>query len=340
MTTSTDALHFGRPGQTVLVTGATGFVGHQLVAALLADGQQVIVLTRETARASSQLGSAVRCVMTVDELPASEKIDIVVNLAGARIVGPRWTKKRKAALRASRVALTKRLVAWIGKAQHKPRLMLSASAIGYYGVQPQDGAAPLSEESPPQPVFMSQLCQEWEEAAQRASAFGVQVATTRFGLVLGHGGALPPMLLPVKLGVGGRMGSGRQKLSWIHVEDLLRALAWLAQRSEAGSEKGSAAGSEASTEKGSEAGSETGSVQGAWNFTAPQCVTQHEFIVTAARLLHRPALMPTPAWPVRLLLGEQADLLLEGQCVTPARLEREGFRFKWPALDGALRSLL
>lgn len=313
---STESLHFGTPGQTVFVTGATGFVGRLLVAALLADGQHVIAMTRDTARAARELGSAVRCVMTMDELPATEKIDIVVNLAGARILGPRWTGKRQAALRASRVALTKRLVDWIAKARHKPRLLLSASAIGYYGVQPQDAAAALAEDSPPQPVFMSQLCQEWEAAAGRAAQYGVQVATTRFGLVLGHGGALGPMLLPVKLGVGGPMGGGRQRLSWIHVADLLRALAWLARRSEGDN------------------------VQGAWNFTAPQVVTQREFIGTAARLLHRPAWMPTPAWPVRLLLGEQADLLLEGQRVVPARLLREGFGFRYPELDGALRSLL
>jgi uncharacterized protein (TIGR01777 family) len=313
---SADRIRFGTPGQTVFVTGATGFIGRQLVAALLADGQHVIAMTRDTVRAARELGSSVRCVMTMDELPATERIDIVINLAGARILGQRWTGKRKAALRASRVALTKRLVDWIARAQHKPRLLLSASAIGYYGVQPQGAAAALTEDSPPQPVFMSQLCQEWEAAAQGAVQDGVQVATVRFGLVLGHGGALAPMLLPVKLGVGGPMGGGRQKLSWIHVDDLLRAQAWLAQRSEGAS------------------------VQGAWNFTAPQVVTQREFTGTAARLLHRPAFFPTPAWPVRLLLGEQADLLLEGQGVVPARLLREGFRFRYPEVAGALRSLL
>lgn len=311
-----EPLRFGKPGQTVLVTGATGFVGRRLVAALLADGQHVIAMSRDTARAARQLGTGVRCVMTAAELAPTERIDIVVNLAGARILGPRWTRKRQAALRASRVALTHRVVDWIAGAHHKPRLMLSASAIGYYGVQPHGVLAPLAEESPPQPVFMSQLCQEWEAAARRAAQSGVQVAATRFGLVLGHGGALPAMLMPVKLGAGGPMGGGRQALSWIHVEDLLRGLAWLAQRSE------------------------EGDVDGAWNFTAPQCVTQREFIGTAARLLHRPAFLPTPAWPVRLLLGEQADLLLEGQCVAPARLQREGFDFRYPKLEAALASLL
>lgn len=317
MTTATaTALSFGAPGQTVLVTGATGFVGRLLVAALLADGQRVIALTRDPARARRTLGETVRCIERMSELPAQDRVDVVVNLAGASILGPRWTPARKAVLRASRIGLTERVVDWIAMAASKPRLLLSASAIGYYGVQRQDDPAALTEASPPQPIFMSQLCQEWEAAAGRAAQYGVQVACTRFGLVLGHGGALPPMLLPVRLGVGGRMGSGRQSLSWVHVDDLLGALAWLARRS-----------SEAS-------------VQGAWNVTAPECTTQQLFVRTAAQLLHRPALLPTPGWPVRLLLGEQADLLLEGQRVVPQRLQDAGFVFRYPALAAALAALL
>jgi uncharacterized protein (TIGR01777 family) len=310
------ALSFGASGQTVLVTGATGFVGRRLVAALLADGQHVIALTRDTARAQRVLGDTVRCIGSMAALPPGEPVDVVVNLAGARILGPRWTPARQAVLRASRIRLTEQVVQWIASATSKPRLMLSASAIGYYGVQRQDDPAALTEASPPQPIFMSQLCQEWEAAAGRAAHYGVQVACTRFGLVLGHGGALPPMLLPVRLGLGGRMGSGRQSLSWVHIDDLLGALAWLARRSV------------------------EVSVQGAWNVTAPECTTQHTFVRTAARLLHRPALLPTPGWPVRLLLGEQAGLLLEGQRVVPRRLLDEGFAFRYPNLADALGALL
>ncbi|MGB9992501.1 TIGR01777 family oxidoreductase [Pseudoduganella rhizocola] len=309
-------LHFGRTGQTFLVTGATGFVGTQLVRALLADGQKVVALTRDRLAAQRRLGAMVRCVAGMRELAADERIDVIVNLAGARILGPRWSEARKAELRRSRIGLTQGLVDWIAKAQHKPRVLLSASAIGYYGIQEQGSSAALDEASPPQPIFMSQLCQEWEAAAQAAAAHGVQVACMRFGLVLGHGGALPAMLLPVKMGVGGRMGSGRQRMSWLHLDDLLRAIAHLAQRSE------------------------SASVQGAWNFTAPECPTQLEFMQAAAREAHRPCIMPTPGWPVRLLLGEQADLLLEGQNVAPVRLLEEGFSFRYPAVQGALHSLM
>jgi uncharacterized protein (TIGR01777 family) len=308
---------FGARKESVLLTGATGFIGQRLVAALLKDGQRVTVLTRSPAQAEILFKGAVRCVDSMEALAPSERIDVVINLAGARILGWRWTAARKAVLRRSRVALTERVVAWIAKAEHKPRLMLSASAIGYYGVQAMGDETPLAEDAPPQPVFMSQLCQEWEAAARAAQAHGVQVACMRFGLVLGEQGALPPMLLPIKLGMGGPMGGGRQRMSWIHVDDLLRAMAHLWRAGAAG-----------------------GALRAAYNFTAPEQVSQLEFSRTAAALLGRPCLMPTPGWPVRLLLGEQADLLLEGQTVMPKRLLEEGFRFRHPSLSGALAALL
>ncbi len=189
--------------------------------------------------------------------------------------------------------------------------MLSASAIGYYGVQQRGDNAELSEQHGPQPIFMSDLCREWEQAAQGAAAHGVKVACMRFGLVLGTQGALPMMLMPIKLGLGGPLAGGAQWLSWIHVDDVIGGMAHLCRRGEGG----------------------------AYNFTAPEALPQAAFNRVAARVLQRPYGMPTPGFPMRLVLGEQADLLLEGQRVAPARLLAGGYRFAHPKLDGALRSL-
>jgi len=309
-------IHFHDQRQEVLVTGATGFVGQLLVRALLADGHAVTVLTRNAKRAAWTFNGAVRCLENVDEIAATEQIDVVINLAGARILGPRWTAARQQVLHDSRVALTAKLVDRIGHMANKPRLLLSASAIGYYGVQATDDTAVLNEDAPPQGIFMSQLCQDWESAAQSARVHGVEAICMRFGLVLGKGGAFPMMALPIKLGLGGPLGGGRQILSWIHVHDLLRGIAHLMSRSDA-------------------AGREM-----AYNFTAPEQTTQAQFSQVAANQLGRPSFFPTPAAPVRILLGEQADLLLKGQRVAPRALLDEGFVFEYPTVESAMKALL
>ena len=307
-------IRFAQKPQQVLVTGGTGFVGQHLVRALLAEGHQVIVLTRRPSHAAELFAGRVQVCGSLDEISSMSAIDVVVNLAGARILGLPWSAARKQALLRSRVALTQNLVAWIAKLDPKPRVLLSASAIGYYGIQPQGDDTALSEDSPPQPIFMSQLCQSWEQAAAAATQSAVQVVSLRFGLVLGHGGALPMMLLPVRLGLGGRLGTGRQWVSWVHIHDLLRAIAHACQ-----------AGGNAFFR--------------AYNVTAPEQVHQLEFSKTAARILRRPCFLPTPGLPLRMVLGEQADLLLEGQRVHPSRLLEEGFVFSYSTLEAALADL-
>jgi uncharacterized protein (TIGR01777 family) len=303
---------FGAIKRNFLVTGGTGFIGQKLVRALLRDGQRVTVLTRQARQAAWLFDGQVDCVTSMDQLPASRRIDVVINLAGARVLGWRWTAARRAALRKSRVALTRGVVAWIARAEHKPELMLSASAIGFYGNQARGDDRVLTEDAPPQPIFMSDLCREWEEAALEASAHGVRVARMRIGVVLGLQGALPMMLMPIKLGLGGPLGGGAQWQSWIHIDDVIKAIAHLCQKGEAG----------------------------VYNFTAPESLSQADFSRVAARVLRRPYGFPTPGFPMRWALGEQADLLLEGARVAPARLTASGFTFTHPTLDSALRSMV
>lgn len=311
-------VHFGSKPQHVLVTGGTGFIGQILVRHLLADGHSVTVWTRDARAAARVLGGAVRCVQSLGDVPTADDIEVVINLAGARILGRRWSARRQKQLLQSREGLTRQLVAWIAARPRPPWLLLSGSAIGYYGVQRQGDATELAEDAPPQDIFMSQLCQRWEQAAQSAVALGVHVSCMRFGFVLGHQGSLPQLLMPIRLGIGGRLGSGRQWLSWVHVHDLIRAMAhvWdVAQKSD------------------------RPAFAQAYNFTAPGALSQQEFTRVAANVLHRPCWMRTPAAPVKLLLGEQADLLLEGQRVVPARLLQTGFRFVFPDARSALTDL-
>jgi uncharacterized protein (TIGR01777 family) len=311
-------LHFSNQRQQVLVTGATGFIGQLLVRELLADGHDVIVLSRNPTAAAFLFSGKVKCIANMDELASNYSLDVIINLAGARILGWRWSESRKKLLLDSRVALTKKLVDWIARAEQKPKLLLSASAIGYYGIQAQGDATALIETDSPQSIFMSRLCQEWEAAAQSASQYGVKVDIMRFGLVLGHQGALPMMLMPIKLGMGGKLGTGKQWMSWIHVRDLLRGIAYLFHMLLDQSQDASVS---------------------IYNFTAPDTLTQLEFNQQAAAVLHRPCIIPTPGFIVRWMLGEQSDLLLEGQRVIPHNLLKAGFSFEFPNAKSALTDI-
>lgn len=313
-------LHFSDHCESVLVTGATGFIGQLLVNALIADGQRVTMLTRNAKKAAESFNSKVKCIESMQELPTNYSIDTVINLAGARVLGRRWTLARQAALRKSRIELTQHIVAWIAKAEQKPKILLSASAIGYYGIQALGDNTELTEDSPTQNIFMAKLCSDWELVAQTANQYGTKVVCMRFGMVLGHQGPLPMLLLPIKLFLGGTLGSGKQWMSWIHIDDLLRAMAHIWQLNENPETKAL--------------------VKPAYNFTAPETLSQFEFSKVAAKILHRPCFFPTPAWPMRFALGEQADLLLEGQRVAPTNLLASGFTFTYPDADSALRSLL
>jgi hypothetical protein len=301
------ALFAGLPKRRWLITGGTGFIGNALVASLLAAGHRVSVLSRRPKLVDRLFGGAAAAISSLDALAADEAFDVVVNLAGAPVVGPPWTTSRKATLLQSRVGTTVTLNDWVARTQTKPSLWIQASAIGYYGVRPPGEV--LTEASAHGGGFMATLCMDWEAEAARAREAGIRQVVLRFGVVLGPGGALPALLLPHRIGLGGRMGDGRQMMSWIHRDDVLALIARAAAMP---------------------------AMQGIYNATAPEVVSQGEFAKAAGRALHRPVWLPLPAWPLRLLMGEMAQLFVDGQRVVPQRLVDEGFVFGYPTLAEAL----
>jgi uncharacterized protein (TIGR01777 family) len=304
----------------ILLTGATGFLGRALVRALRREGHVLRAWVRSIERARDVFrgeadGGGVELVAMAPAASAAdaavaEGCDAVVNLAGEPILA-RWTARRRAALVTSRVDLTVRLVAAIERAEARPAVLVSGSAVGFYGDR---GDEPLTEASPAGTGFLPDLCSEWEAAARRAQSFGVRVVLSRTGIVLGRdGGALPRMLLPFRLGLGGRLGSGRQRMPWIHVEDWTRAVC-------------AALGDER--------------WRGPVNLTAPEPPTNREFTRVLAATLNRPAFLPVPGPALRVLFGSAASILLESQRALPARLQELGFAHRFPELSAALRDLL
>lgn len=295
----------------ILITGGTGLIGRALCAALLRDGHVLTVLSRKPQSVAARCGPAVRALGALAEWRPERHFDAIINLAGAPIADAAWTASRKKLLWDSRVALTQELVAGIGAARQKPAVLLSGSAVGYYG---DGGDAALDESAAAGTDFGAQLCAAWEAAAQPASRSGVRVCLLRTGLVLAaRGGMLAKMRLPFSLGLGARLGDGGQWMSWIHIGDYVSLLRLLLARAD---------------------------VEGPVNMTAPMPVTNAEFTHALARSLRRPAFFSAPAWLLRAGLGERASLLLGGQKVLPRKAEALGYCFAHPALAGALESLL
>ena len=290
-----------------LITGGTGFIGSALCSRLAAEGHTLTVLSRYPGRAVRVLPPGTRCIRAVAELGAAERVDAVVNLAGEPIAAARWSPARKRILAASRIDLTRDLVDWIARAAQRPAVLLSASAIGFYGDQ---GDTVLMEESLPHVEYQHELCRDWEAAALRAETLGVRTAVLRIGLVVGRdGGFLQRMLPPFLLGLGGPVGHGRQWMSWVHRDDVLGMILWLLARED---------------------------LRGVFNATAPAPVTSRDFATALGAVLHRPAVLPVPAPVLRLAFGEMSTLLLTGQRVVPARAEREGYRFRFADIRSAL----
>jgi uncharacterized protein (TIGR01777 family) len=300
----------------VVVSGATGFVGRSLVGALVARGDEVTALTRDPERARGTLPEPARLERWDAgrgdaRLESLDTCDAVVHLAGERAVGTRWTERVKREIMDSRVQSTERLVAAIEQAAHRPAVFLCASGVGYYGAH---GNEPIDETGTPGSDFLAQVTIAWEVAARRAEALGVRVVRARLGIVLGRGGgALEQMAVPFRMFVGGPIASGKQVVSWVHMEDavgiLLRVM-------------------------------DDASIAGPMNVATPNAVTNEELSAAIGKALHRPSLFRVPELALRLRFGEGADPLVTGQRAIPRVLLEKGYAFRYPRLAEALAEVL
>jgi uncharacterized protein (TIGR01777 family) len=294
----------------IVIAGGSGFLGRSLARILAADAHELVILTRRST-ATTGRPRLVTWSPSGDAGPWASELDgagAVVNLAGESIAGARWSAAHKARILDSRVGATKSLVAAIRRAAAPPPVFVSGSAVGFYGPH---GNEVVSEDHQAGDDFLARVCVQWEHEATRAASDRTRVVLVRTGLVLAaDGGALPQMLFPFRLGVGGPVGSGRQYWPWIHRDDWAGLVRWTVA---------------------------TPAVSGPVNATAPNPVTNKAFAQALGRTLHRPAFMPAPAFALRLLLGEMADaLLLSGQRAVPAKAERLGFTFRFAQVDDAL----
>ncbi|HIK41491.1 TIGR01777 family oxidoreductase [Thermoleptolyngbya sp. M55_K2018_002] len=303
----------------IAVTGATGFVGTRLVERLLEEGHHVVALTRSKAHSDRVFPqSAFPNVDVVEYTPLESGdwqqvlsgCDGVVNLAGAGIADERWTPERKQEILDSRKVGTEKIVEAIAQASPKPSVLVNASAIGYYGTSE---TATFDESSAPGDDFLAQVCQAWEAAAESAQTSGTRVVILRTGIVLGMGGALGKMLTPFRLFAGGPLGTGRQWFSWIHREDLVNLIL------------------KALTDS---------SLSGVYNATAPNPVRMAEFCQTLGQIMGRPSWLPVPAFALEALLGDAAQVVLEGQQVLPKRTQEAGFAYQYSDVKAAIANIL
>jgi uncharacterized protein (TIGR01777 family) len=299
----------------VLVSGSSGLIGSALCRSLRSDGHKLARLTRSGSK--SQTGDGAEAIRWEPpsgslDLAAMENADALVHLAGASIAQGRWNAARKQLLRESRVDATRHLIAGLSHLKQKPRVVVSASAIGYYGDRRDEI---LTESSAPGTDFLAQLCREWEAAVAAAGELGVRTVMLRIGIVLdAHGGALPRIIMPFRFGAGGRLGSGKQWMSWIALEDVVGIIRFAIEHDD---------------------------LRGPVNAVSPNPVTNREFTRSIAAILHRPALFPAPRFALRLALGEMADaLLFSSQRVSPQKLLANKYPYRHPELRQALADIL
>ena len=292
----------------VAITGASGLVGRRLMRVLVERGHVGVAARRSEAAEAELRWDTERGFEPPDALSG---FDAVVHLAGENVGGQRWTDEQKERIRSSRIDGTRAVVAAIEAADPRPRVFVSVSGTSFYR---DDTIDALDEAGPHGTGFLSELAERWEDEARAAEALGVRVVIPRIGAILGRdGGALARMLPFFRLGIGGPAGGGKQPMSWVHVDDVVLAIVWFLEHDDA---------------------------DGVYNVTSPEPTSNGDFSRALGRALHRPAFIPVPAFALRLLFGEMADIVLHGQHVVPRRLLDEGFHFEFANLDDALRNLV
>ncbi|MGH8550826.1 MAG: TIGR01777 family oxidoreductase [Methylococcales bacterium] len=295
----------------IIITGGTGFIGRRLCRALVQEGHRLTVFSRKPEQVSTICGDQCAGIRSLKDLGNEQHFDAIINLSGESIAAERWTGRRKQILRDSRIGVSAEILEWIRRSPSNPPVLISGSAVGYYGNR---GDTELVETSGALDDFGHRLCSDWESEARKAENYGVRVCIIRIGLVVGpKGGFLKPMLLPFKMGLGGPIAKGQQWMSWIHLKDLIEIIKRLINDPE---------------------------LSGVFNATSPRPVTNRDFTATLAKVLCRPAFIPVPGVLLKLLLGEMSTLLTGGQKVLPARLLEAGFHYQFTDLKDALRETL
>jgi len=294
----------------VLITGGTGFIGSALCNELMKDkNNEITILSRNADITSTQL----KIINNLNEIKNDASFDIIINLAGEPIADKKWSKEQKQKIITSRIETTEEIIEFIKNSVIKPKLLISGSAIGYYGIHKSD--AEHDENSASDDSFSSKLCQQWEATALQANDYGVRTCLLRTGIVLGkNSGALGKMLMPFKMGLGGKIGSGEQWMSWIHISDLVGIILHCIEHD---------------------------SIEGPVNGTAPNPSTNNEFTKALGKALKRPTFIPMPKIVINILMGQMGvELLLSGKKILPIKALENSYQFKYPTLDSALNNVI
>jgi len=294
----------------ILITGGTGFIGSAVCKKLLENKNNNLTLL---SRNPEKVKIPVKAISSLKQLEKDESFDIIINLAGEPIADKRWTERQKHKIVTSRIDTTDKVIEFIKTAKNKPELLINGSAIGYYGIDKTD--MEIDENGTGDNSFSSDLCKQWEATALQANSFGVRTCLLRTGIVLGkNGGALSKMLTPFKMGLGGKIGSGRQWMPWIHLHDLVGIILYCIEHD---------------------------NLNGAINGTSPNPLTNQDFTKTLGKVLNRPTFMSVPRTIIKLLMGQMGvELLLSGKKILPVKITEKGYQFQYPELDSALQNIV